>query len=105
VSRTGERSAWEAVQQVEDGVALGRVARISRRQIDVDLLTAAAERLARDLDVLDAPSLSHIGGVVWRREAAVEPVVRPVAVDTYESDRDESREDGDRDRRRASAPT
>ena len=84
-----ERPAGEAVQEVDDRVALLRVLRVSGRQIDVDRLRAVAECGARDVDPLLRPGDRDVARVDGRREAAVEPVVAAVAVDADEADRNE----------------
>src|SRR5579875_3331662 len=87
----GPRPAGEAVQEVENRIALGaRV--VARRQIDDDLLAASAQGGAADEDRLLAARLGDVGGVLRRREAAVDTVVVRVALDAQTADREEADE-------------
>ena len=100
----GQRPAWETVQQIEHGIALVRMVTIARRQVDVHGLTAASERSARDLDLLDASSLRDVGWVARRGKPPVEPVVAGVAVHPDEANGDEGAQGGDQHWREPASP-
>ena len=90
-----QRTPRKAVQEVHHGVALARMSGVPRREVDVHLLAAAAERRARDRDALLFAALLHVPWIGRRRKAAVEPVVPAVATDTDEADREEHSRDGE----------
>ena len=93
-----ERSPGDAVEEIEDGVTPVRMRAVAGWEVDVHALAAAPECRARHADLLHASALRHVRRIVRRREAAVEPVVPPVAIDPHEADREERPQDGDRDR-------
>jgi hypothetical protein len=99
------RAAGEPVQEVEDRVATGGVARVARRQVDDDLLAPAAERRARDRDLLGRTSGLDVGRIPRRREAAVDPVVPAVPVDADRATGDEERAEQRRAEREQDAPS
>ena len=87
-----ERPPREAVQEVDHRVAAVR-RRVTRRQVRVDGLAAAAERRARDREPILCARLRHPGRIAGRREAPVEPVVEPVVA---QADRPHRQEGGER---------
>src|SRR5207248_693716 len=84
-----ERATGEAMQEIDDRVALARMPRVPRWEVDIDLLAATAERCAFDRDPLLEPSDLHVRRIDRRWEAAVQPVVPPVARDADKTHRDE----------------
>ena len=80
------RKSRGAVQEIEDGVAPLRLARIAGRQVHDHLLAAPSHRRAADGDRLRRPAVLHPRGIAWGRVAAVEPKVVEVAIDADEPD-------------------
>ena len=69
---------------------------VTRRQADVDLLLTSPEGRARDGDpFLNALDLD-VRRIDGRRKPAIEPVVRPVALDADEAHGDEASREHDR---------
>src|SRR5579862_140236 len=87
------RTAGDAVQEVQHGIAAVRMQVVAGRQVDVDRLTTAAERGAGDVQADLGPPLVDVRGVARGCEAAIEPVVVDVAVGAHEPDDDEHGDD------------
>src|SRR5207253_8609084 len=81
-----------AVQQIDHGIAASGMAPVTRREVDVDGLPSFADRRAREVEPNGAAPLLHVGRIMGRREAAVEPVVVDVAV---RADEPADEEDGE----------